>query len=828
MRKFYLFLSLLLCSMVITHAQTTGTSSSSGSGSRSVSDGSVVQSAASMKKAGKSEAQIAGSLLQQGATPAQLQRLRAQYATQISKAGLDAAVDNGLNDAINRTRTNNDAGTQPTMQLAGGDELPPDALGDEEDDEKMKASRRGGGYSNQIFGRNIFNNPNLTFAPNMNIATPQNYVLGPGDVLVVDVYGGSQANLKLTVSPEGDVYVPEYGPIQVSGLQIRAAQERIRSRLGKFFQSSDIRITLGQTRSIQINVLGEVRVPGTYTLSSLSTVYHALYRAGGVSGLGTLRNIKLYRQGRLVTVVDVYEFIFHGRLAGNVRLEENDVIQVDTYDCLVNISGHVKRPMTYELRENETLSTLLNFCSGFTADAYRKTIRVNRTTEELRNVFNVDEFEFSSFKLHNGDQVNVEASSDLYENMVQITGAVGRPGMYRLGDKVFSVKTLVERADGLAPEALTHRAVLRRLKPNRTQEVLPVDLAGIMDGTAPDMMLENEDVLYIPTIPEHQYARTITILGEVVFPGTYEYADSMTLENFIIQAGGLTYAASTTKVDVSRMYHNPDADSVGLELQKTFTFTLDKDFNLSKDGGFQLMPFDIVQVRRSPTYQTPITVSVDGEVKFRGSYTMERKNMRLSDLVKAAGGIVDGADVRGARLIRKMSADEEARIRAVVRMARQTSDTSDSISLQKLALRRNYNVGIHLDEALANPGSVIDIELMNGDQLVIPRFNHTVRISGDVNTPNTVAYEEGKDYKYYIEQAGGYGDSAKKRKTYIVYQNGTMAMAKKGKIEPSCEIIVPSKIKKDKSNNASQWIAFATGFAALGTMFAALGNMLKK
>ena len=828
MKRIYLILLLFVSCTALNYAQNAGGASGSGSGSGSgMSDGSAVSSATSQYRSGKSPSQIANSLIQQGATPAQLQRLRGQYANQISKAGMDGAVDNGLSDAINRTRTNADAGNNPTMQLAGGDEVLLD--GDElDDDDPMKASGRGGGSSNGVFGRNIFNNPKLTFAPNMNIATPQNYVLGPGDVLVVDVYGGSQANLKLTVSPEGDVYVPEYGPIQVSGLQIRAAQERIRTRLGKFFQSSDIRITLGQTRSIQINVLGEVRVPGTYTLSSLSTVYHALYLAGGVSGLGTLRNIKLYRQGRLVTIVDVYEFIFHGRLAGNVRLEDNDVIQVDTYDCLVNISGHVRRPMTYELRETETLSTLLNYCGGFSDDAHRKTIRVNRNTEELKNVFNVDEFEFSSFKLHDGDQVEIEANSDLYENMVQITGAITRPGMYRLGDKVFSVKSLVERADGLAPEAMNTRAVLRRLKPNRTQEVFPVNLAAIMDGTEPDMMLQNEDILYIPTIPEHQNARTVSILGEVVFPGTYEYADSMTLENFIIQAGGLTYAASTAKVDVARIYHNPGATNVGMDLTQTFSFSIDENFSLSNDKDFHLEPFDIVQVRRSPTYQDPITVSIDGEVLYRGSYTMERKNMRLSDLVKAAGGIVDGADVRGARLTRRMSEDEEARIRAVVRMARQTSDSSDSISLSKLALRRNYNVGIHLDEALANPGSVVDIELMNGDELVIPRFNHTVRISGDVNTPNTVAFEEGKDYKYYIEQAGGFGDSAKKSKAYIVYQNGTMAMAKKGKIEPSCEIIVPSKIKKDKSNNASQWIAFATGFAALGTMFAALGNMLKK
>ena len=831
MKRIYLILMLFVCCTVVNYAQNTGggagtTATKGASKGGGVSDGQVVRSAASQKRAGASEGQIANQLLQQGATPQQLQRLRNQHANQINKAGMGNAVDNGLREAVDRSRTNNVADDNSTMQLAGGD----DALGEDVvdgDDDGQRASRRTRRSSREVFGRNIFNNTNLTFAPNMNIATPQNYVLGPGDVLVVDVYGGSQESQRLTVSPEGDVYVPEFGPIQVSGLQIRAAQNRIRQRLGRFFQSSDIRITLGQTRSIQVNVLGEVRVPGTYTLSSLSTVYHALYRAGGVSNLGTLRNIKLYRQGKLVTVVDVYEFIFNGRLAGNVPLQDNDVIQVDTYDCLVNVTGYVKRPMFYELRETESISTLLKYCGGFTSDAHKQTVRVNRNAEKMKTVFNIDEFDFSSFKLRDGDSVSVEAISDLYENMVQINGAVARPGMYQLGEKVFSVKSLLERAEGLTPEAMTNRAVLRRLKPNRTQEVLSVDLEGIMNGTEADIQLQNEDILFIPTIPEHQYSRTITILGEVVFPGPYEYADSMTLENFILQAGGLTYAASTAKVDVSRQYHDPNATNAGIDLKKTFSFTIDENFNFSNDKNFKLEPFDIVQVRRSPTYQDPITVSVDGEVMFRGSYTMERKNMRLTDLVKAAGGIVEGADIRGARLMRKMSDDEKARIRSIIRMARQSSDGSgDSISLQKLALQTTYPVGIHLDEALKEPGTTKDIELMDGDELIVPRFNHTVRISGDVYMPNTVAFEEGKGYKYYIEQAGGFGDRAKKKNTYVVYQNGTMAIASKAKIEPGCEVIVPTKVKKD-SNQLTQWLGIGTSMASLATMFVSVANLLK-
>ena len=805
MKRIYFILMLFACSMAVS--------------AQALSDDQVLQIAINEKRSGASESQVASTLLKQGATMKQIRRMRSQYAKQITKTGMDNTVDNAIDDAAERMRTNKDV-SDNNVTTATRRDAAPTKVGEVLPETSQVIGKK-------VFGRDIFNNKSLTFQPNMNIATPQNYVLGPGDQLVIDVYGASAANMNLTISPEGDINIPEYGPIHVSGLTVAAAKSRINAKLGRYFQSSEISTTLGQTRSIQINVMGEVRVPGTYTLNSLSTVFHALYRAGGTNDIGTLRNIKVYRQGKLVTVVDVYEFILNGRLAGNVRLEDNDVIQVGPYDCLVDIVGHVKRPMTYEMRSGESLSTLLKYCGGFSSDAYKKTLRVNRNSGQMKSVYNVDEFDFSSFKLMDGDGIGVEAIYDRYENMVEIKGAVFRPGMYQLGERIYSVKTLIERAEGLTEEALSHRAVLRRLKPNRTQEVISVNIQGIMDGTEADMPLQNEDVLFIPTQADHQNLRTVTIAGEVIFPGTYEYAENMTLENFILQAGGLTDAASVAKVDVSRRYHDANATTAGLELTKTFSFTIDENFQFEKDKDFLLEPFDIVQVRRSPTYQDPITVSIDGEVVFRGFYTMERKNMRLSDLVKAAGGVVEGAYVRGARLERKMSEDEKARIMSVIRMARQSSgDTSDSISLNKLALRTTYTVGIYLDEALAHPGSPQDVELADGDHLVVPRFNHTVRISGDVNTPNTVAFEPGKGYKYYIEQAGGFGERAKKKNAYIVYQNGTMAMAKKGKIEPGCEVIVPTKVKKDPAN-IQKWVGIGTGLASIGTMFATIAHLLK-
>ena len=779
-----------------------------------LSDQQVLQMAVQEKKSGASEADIATRLMQRGATMEQIQRIRGQYAQQITRRGMDNTVDNAIGDAAARMRTDN---APKDNAIATQTE----ATDPHEVHEALSPSGK------RVFGRDIFNNKSLTFEPQMNIATPQNYVLGPGDQLIIDIFGASQETLKLTVSPDGDVTIPEYGPVHVSGLSVSAAQSRIRSRLGEYYQSSDIKTSLGQTRTIMVNVMGEVRVPGTYTLSAFATVFHALYRAGGISSLGTLRNIKVFRQGRQISVVDVYEFILNGRLAGNVRLQDNDVIQVGPYESIVEIDGHVKRPMSYELRKGESLFTLLKYCGGFSADAYKETLRVQRKTGQMKSVHNVDEFDFVSFKMDDGDVVSVEALYDRYSNMVEVKGAVFRPGMYELGEKVTTVRSLIERAAGLTEEAMTSRAVMRRMKPNRTQEVLPIDLQGIMNGTAADVPLKNEDVLFIPTLAEHQNLRTLTITGEVIFPGIYEFADNMTLEDFVLQAGGLTDKASAVKVDVSRRLRDPHASGVDdMTIAKTFTFSLKDNYVIDGQKDFVLEPYDIVQVRRSPVFQDPITVSVDGEITFRGSYTMEQKNQRLSDLVKSAGGTLQGAYVRGARLIRKMTDDERARMQAVINMARQTADGKDSVSLEKLALSDTYSVGIHLDEALAHPGSTQDIELMDGDRLIIPRFNHTVRISGDVNAPNTVAFEEGKGYRYYIEQAGGFGDRAKKRRAYIVYQNGTMAKASKGKIEPGCEVIVPSKAKRDNMSVA-QWLGIGTSIASLGTMFATIAHLVK-
>lgn len=784
---------------------------------QSMTDDQVLKEAVAAKKQGLSETDIASRLLKKGATMAQIQKMRRQYAGQITKQGLDSNVDNAISNVQDRMRTNHESNDNDIVTHEGADA--PTYVAPVEPAATM---------GKKVFGRDIFNNKALTFEPQMNIATPQNYVVGPGDQIIIDVYGDTQKSVQLQVSPDGDVVVPDYGPIRVSGLSVAQAQQRIRSALGTYYASSEVKVTLGQTRTIMVNVMGEVKVPGTYTLSAFATVFHALYMAGGINDLGTLRSIKVFRQGRQISVVDIYEFILNGRLAGNVRLQDNDVIQVGPYESIVDIAGRVKRPMAYELRKNESLSTLLKYSGGFANDAYKKSLRVLRKNGRMKSVFNVEEFEMADFKMFDGDSVSVDSIIDRFENMVEVKGAVFRPGMYHLGEKVHSVRSLIENADGLTEEAMVSRAVMRRMKPNRTQEVVSIDLKGIMEGTSADVPLENEDILFIPTMAEHQNLRTLTIDGEVIFPGVYEYAEKMTIEDLILQAGGLTDKASTAKVDVARRMIDPAATTSTMDIAKTFSFSINPGFEFDGDKSFTLEPFDVVSVRRSPVSAEPFTVRVEGEIAFQGSYTLQQKNQRLSDVVKEAGGIIPGAYVRGARLIRTMNEDERARMQDVIAMARQSaSDAKDSISLEQLALETTYTVGIHLDEAIANPGCDEDIELQDGDRLIIPRYNRTIRISGDVQKPNTVAFKDKKNYKYYVEQAGGFGRRARKSHAYILYQNGTIAKASKGDIEPGCEIIVPTKGPKDNST-LTQWLGIGTSMASLATMFVSIANLIKK
>lgn len=764
-----------------------------------MSDTQVMQFMQREARSGTARSQIVIKLMQRGVKMDQIQRVRNQLEEQLQKRDastgsrvrtIDFDADNVSVSGDYQEVVDAKVGTSTEIE-----DSPTDVETRVEDDVKTASAANEETFGKRIFGHDIFNRRLLSFEPNMNLATPSRYVLGPGDVVVVDIYGASQKSMQLTVSPEGEITVPGYGPIQVSGLSVESANARIRSTLGSRYSSSNIKMSVNRSRTIMVHVMGEVVAPGTYRLSGYATVFHALYMAGGIRNLGTLRNIKVSRGGRIISVVDVYEFILNGRLAGNVTLQDDDVIQVGTYDCIVGITGNVKRPMFYEMRKNETISTLLKYAGGFTGDAYTKSVRVQRSTGERHSVHNVEEFDMSVFKVADGDNVTVDGILDRYENVVEIKGAVFRPGQFQLGEGVFSVRSLVEHAEGLTEDAFPEHAIIHRLKPDRTMEVISVDVAGIMSEAIPDIPLKNEDVLFIPTNTENIKERTLTITGAVMSPGTYEYADNTTIEDLIIMAGGLRDQASLARVDVSRRILDPMATEKSNQIAESFSFDIKDGLVINNDRQFFLQPYDVVHVRRSPAFHTARTITITGEVNYEGDFTLENKSMRLSDAIKMAGGATDAAYLRGARLIRKMNDEERVRMRATREAVRELLvDRNDSLAWNRMDLDNSYPVGIELDEAIKNPGSDKDVLLREGDRIYVPEYNGSVKVSGDVMFPNTVFYEKGQNAKFYVKQAGGFGHRAKKSKMFIVYQNGTVGIAKKGAMpEPGCEIVVPSK-----------------------------------
>ena len=795
-----------------------------GAFAQGMSDSQVADFIAREARAGSSQAQIVTKLMQKGVQIDQIRRVRNQYDKQRSESGMDAnaAGSTGGSDRMRQNYTGSTTQELNTAQVGTTGEIYTNASDEQAQvvHDVQATSGASEATGKKIFGHDIFRRGGISFEPNMNIATPQNYVLGPGDQVIVDIYGASQKTLQLTVSPEGEITVPGYGPIYVQGMSVASAQAKIRSTVGARYSSSNLKVSLGNTRTIMVNIMGEVSSPGTYHLSAFSTVFHALYMAGGIKDTGTLRNVKVYRNGNLVTIVDIYEYILNGRLAGNIRLQEGDVIQVGLYDCLVGITGNVKRPMFYEMRKNESVATLLKYAGGFTGDAYRKMVHLTRQAGERYTVYNIDEFEMTSFQVDDGDAVVVDGMLNRYENMVEIKGAVFRPGKYQLGKDVTSVRTLLKSAEGVTEDAMTNRGVLHRLKADRSLEVIAVDIKGILAGTSPDIPLANEDVLFIPTEADLRQQRTLTITGEVMSPGKYQFADNTTLEDLIIEAGGLTDAASVARVDVSRRIRDPKSTNAPREISKTFTFGLKDGFVVDGTPGFILEPYDVVHVRRSPGFKTPRNFTVTGEVVYEGTQTMTTKNMRLSDAIKLAGGLTDQAYPKNARLERVMNADEKARRDFLIEQVRKQAGirSSDSIAVSQLALSNTYPVGIYLDKALANPGCEEDIVLREGDRIVVPEYISTVKVSGNVMYPNTVSYKPGKDYKYYVNQAGGFGNHAKKRKTWVIYPNGTMAQVGHGaKIEPGCEIVVPMK-PEPKAGLVQQWVAVAQSVASMSAL----------
>ena len=801
--------------------------------SAQMSDAEVMQFVAREYKNGTSQSQIVTRLMSRGVKIEQIRKIRNQYDSQIKSRGLTGAADGAVSMAAARMEGNSDGTVgQETVTAKRGtsSQVYADAASEHETAERDVEATAGTApevSGKKVFGRDIFRTHRLSFEPNMNVPTPTDYVLGPGDQLVIDIYGASQKTLVHTISAEGTITVGGVGPVYVSGLSVAAAKSKIAQKVGKHYSGSDLRVTLGQMRTILVNIMGEVRTPGTYHLSAFSNVFHALYMAGGISSLGTLRNIKVYRNGRLVTVVDMYEFILNGRLAGNINLKDNDVIKVDPYESLVGITGNVKRPMFYEMRKDESVGTVIKYAGGFLGDAYKKSVRLVRQAGERFTVHNVEEFDLNTFKVLDGDAISVDGMLNRYDNMVEIKGAVFRPGQFNLNEGTNTVRSLIEAAAGLTEDAFTTHAIIHRLKPDRSLQIIPVDVEGIMNGTTADVVLQNEDVVFIPTQEELRKERSFTITGEVMSPGSYQYADNTTIEDLIVQAGGLRDGANLARIDVSRRINDPHATKKTRDIAQTFTFDIKDGLVITGDKGFVLEPYDIVHVRRSPGYVMPRNISVTGEVNYEGTFTLEKKNLRLTDAIKMAGGLTEDAYIKGARLIRHMSDEERQRQTAVLEAISNNLGRKDSVAWNKLDLEATYTIGIELDKALENPGSDLDIVLREGDRIDVPEYNGTVKIAGDVQFPNTVTYTKGKNYRWYIKNAGGFSETAKKRKTFIIYPNGMMAEAKPGvKIEPGSEIVVPSR-KPKHYWNATQWIGALGSLTSLASMVTAIAYLTK-
>ena len=760
---------------------------------------------------GKEQKQLTAELVRLGITRDQAERVMRMYEAQThTEASTMEETD------PNKTRLRAEMADGPYEMLE--DPFQVQELAQEEED--------------RIFGRNIFNTRNLSFEPNSNMATPPNYRLGPGDEVIIDIWGASQNTIRQAISPDGTINLQELGPVYLSGLTVRDAEKFLRSALGRLYSNEDnqIRVTLGNTRTIQVNIMGEVVQPGTYALSAFATVMHALYRAGGINDIGSLRDVRLVRNGRTVATVDIYDFILNGRIQEDTSLQEGDIIIVPAYEKLVKISGNVKRNMKFQMKDSETLADLLAYSGGFDADAYSESLRIVRQNGEEYEVKTVEKSEFASTNLKNGDVVTVGAILNRFTNKVEIKGAVYRPDIYELGGRITTVRQLIQFANGLMDDAFTARAVLQRQRDDMTLEILPVDVAAVMSGKAADIPLRKNDVLYIPSIHDLQEYGDITIHGQVAQPGSYAYADNMTLEDLVIQAGGLREAASTVRVDVARRVKDPastdDSDVIG----ETFTFSLKDGFVIDGVPGFRLQPYDQVYVRSSPVYQRQQHVYVSGEVVFEGTYALTSRQERISDLVRKAGGPTASSYVRGARLTRIANDEERRRMSDVMRLIRR--ELGDGM-LDSLGLRveNTFTVGIDLEKALAAPGSDADVMLREGDVLSLPKYNNTVKINGAVMMPNTVFYDPRGTVRDYINQAGGYSDDAKKRKVFIIYMNGTIAKVKgnsSAQVEPGCEIIVPVKQRRESSGRILQQVlGYSSSLASLGMMVASIATLMR-
>lgn len=792
---------------------------------QSMSDDQVLSYIAKETQKGSSQGDIATHLISQGVTMTQLQRVR-RKAERLKAEGQTS------------TNKNNLLSRQKEVGIIDESSANDSTSRDQDFTEGMDVKSE-----MQVFGRNIFSSQNLTFAPAQNIATPTNYLLGAGDEVTINIWGASQQTIQQTISPDGYIVIEGIGLIRLAGLTVSKAKGVLRERLGQSYADCHFDLSLSDLRSMQVQVMGEVVHPGTYTLSSLSSAFNALYSAGGINDIGTLRDIRVFRRGSQLTSIDVYDYILHGNTTSDVRLSDGDVIMVGSYDCLVKITGHVKRPMWYEMKKSETVKDLLEYAGGFDGKAYTKGIRLKRTAGTEYSIYSIEEDKMGTFHMADGDLVEADENMVRYNNLVEVRGAVKHPGEFQLGDQIQSVKDLLNAADGLIESAYTKRAILHREKEDKNREIMSVDAIGILQGTAVDIPLHNGDVLFIPDKLDMQGELTIQVDGEINYPGEYPYAEHTTLRDMILLAGGITQAGSLARVDVFRRLRDINATEDSPMSAEHFTFSFNEDFSLKGDTVFELAPFDIIYVRKSPAYEVQMNVNIVGQVNFPGTYIMTKKNYRISDLIHDCGGITNQGYVRGASLLRVMTKEEREQrdannLRAQIDIYEQglrdgkdlNLQVADSLLSLKAVTDNTYAIAVDLEKVLKEPGSIYDLVLREGDILKIPRPEYTVKISGEVMHPVSMAYEEGKSVKYYIKHAGGYARKAYKRHAYGIHMNGSVIQLSgrsSRDIEPGTEIVVPSKAGR-KGMSTSEIMSTASTAASLSSVIVALMNIVTK
>jgi protein involved in polysaccharide export with SLBB domain len=731
----------------------------------------------------------------------------------------------------------------------------------------------------KIFGFSLFRNNKLSFNPNLNLPTPQNYILGTGDQLLIDIYGASQMRYDLRINSEGTVFIPNIGPINLGGLSVEAATSRLKSTLSNIFSglsgaspNTFLQFRLGNIRTIQVAMVGEVFAPGNYTLSSFSTVFNALYASGGVTENGSMRAIKVYRNNRLAATVDVYDFLINADQSKNIRLQDNDVIMVSPVEKRVEIQGPLRRPGLFEIVQDESLQDLINFAGGFTSMAYPSRAIVYRTTDKELKIENIEGVDFSTFRPRQGDNFIFGEILTRYENRVQITGALMRPGTFAVTEGM-KINDLIKKAEGLREDAFLNRATLYRTKPDFSLEIEAVNIGAIVRGEEKDIVLQREDVLNIPSIYDLQEEYYVKISGEINNPGSFAFGENMRVSDLVLKAGGFTEAAMATQIEVVRRVR----DDVSGKLAEIIPVSIDKDLKMNAEGtDLVLMPFDHVLIRRSPGYQREKMVRVEGEVYYPGEYALAKADERISDLLKRSGGINPFAYVKGATLIRRnefyampsenaITANNLAAVKANASQDKKNDTEAEKILLSRIDSKINQKsvvkdevtetvnadgfkketienvamkeglgsqaivrseemVGINLQEILLNPGGKDDLILQEGDVLSIPKELQTVRMRGELLFPTSTRFEKGAGFKQYISRAGGFTDRSRKSKSYVVYANGNVSRTKKflfmsffPRVEPGAEIVVPQKPERE-GITAQGWIGIGTSLATLGLL----------